>query len=498
MALRAITTLTLALAAVVSPASATPIEQKLLGGESTEWQSFGLKHYPGYSMRIREQSSSLCDTESKQYTGWLEAKGKHLFFWYVESLSDPQNDPLNLWMTGGPGCSGLIGMMMELGPCLINEDGSGTRRNPFSWTANASMIFIDQPAGTGFSYVDEGVNMPSDSFTAAKDVHIFLQIFYSAFPHLSSLPFHISGESYGGHYVPTVAAEIVRYNKLDPGLRSGLEIPLKSVMIGDGFVSPLDTTYGYYDTLCTTKPGVDTPIFNETRCTQIREALPRCVSLHESCYQNPDPILCHAADSFCSGQIRALFDSETGEGGRDPFDITRTCEVDQLCYTGVLRIQDYVNEPSIRDVLGVPKQVGNFTVLNEEIQDLFGQGNDLYVNTAREVLFLLENEVDVLIYNGNLDLACNTAGNLRWTERVAWAGQADFVSQDMRVWHAPKDGKTIKAGTMKEVAVKAKSQSKKPSRFSFVTVDMAGHMVPLDQPEISLHLINTWLIGGEL
>jgi cathepsin A (carboxypeptidase C) len=104
----------------------------------------------------------------------------------------------------------------------------------------------------------------------------------------------------------------------------------------------------------------------------------------------------------------------------------------------------------------------------------------------------------VLIYNGNWDLACNTAGNLRWTERVAWAGQADFVSQDMRVWHAPKDGKTIEAGTMKEVAVKANSQSKKPSRFSFVTVDMAGHMVPLDQPEISLHLINTWLIGGEL
>lgn len=80
MALRAITTLTLTLAAMVSPASATPIEQKLLGEGPTEWQSFGLKHYPGYSMRIREQSSRLCDTESKQYTGWLEAKGKHLFF----------------------------------------------------------------------------------------------------------------------------------------------------------------------------------------------------------------------------------------------------------------------------------------------------------------------------------------------------------------------------------------------------------------------------------
>ncbi|KAK7424042.1 hypothetical protein QQX98_000652 [Neonectria punicea] len=401
-------------------------------------------------MRILEQDDSLCNAGSKQYTGWLDTAGKHFFFWYFESLNEPENDPLNLWMTGGPGCSGLIGMMLELGPCLIEQNGSSTYRNPFSWSKNSSMIFIDQPAGTGFSYVDEGMEFPSDSFVAATDMHAFLLIFYSAFPHLRSVPFHISGESYGGHYIPTLAAEIVRFNSRTV-LASDAKIPLTSIMIGDGFVSPLDTTYGYYDTLCTTKPGVSEPIFNETRCAQIAEALPRCVYLHQACYEYPDPILCHAADSFCSNQIRALFDNETGEGGRDPFDITRTCEVDQYCYSGVLTIEEYANTPHVREALNVPRGLKNFTVLNMDIHELFSDGNDLFVNTATEVKYVLQAGVDVLVYNGNLDLACNTAGNLRWTEGLSWVGQAEFVSQSLKPWFAQKDGEMVTAGSMKEL-----------------------------------------------
>ncbi|KAH7139984.1 Alpha/Beta hydrolase protein [Dactylonectria estremocensis] len=483
--------------AVGITAAATIDRQQILGAkEDAEFSVHSDPQYPNHAIRILQQEDALCDAGSKQYTGWLDTAGKHFFFWYFESLNEPETDPLNLWMTGGPGCSGLIGMMLELGPCLVTENGTGTTRNPFSWSKNSSMIFIDQPAGTGFSYVDEGIEYPSDSFVAAADMNVFLQIFYSAFPHLRSVPFHISGESYGGHYIPTLAAEIVRYNAR-LGLDSEAKIPLTSVMIGDGFVSPLDTTYGYYDTLCTTKPGVPEPVFNTTRCTLISEALPRCVYLHEACYEYPDPILCHAADSFCSGEIRALFDNETGEGGRDPFDITRTCKVEQLCYTEVLVIEDYANSPEMRAALNIPKEFKNFTILNADIHELFWKGNDLFVNTAIEVKYILDAGIDVLVYNGNLDLACNTAGNLRWTEKLPWAGQAEFVSQSMQPWYAPKDGEIVLAGTMKEVRALTTPTSTKPSRFSFVTVDRAGHMVPLDQPEISLHLIQTWMTGGK-
>lgn len=91
-----------------------------------------------------------------------------------------------------------IGMLMELGPCLVNEHGNGTDNNPYGWTKNSSMIFVDQPAGTGFSYTDPGVEVPSDSFVSATDMYFFLQLFMTeVFPQTRKLPFHISGESYG-------------------------------------------------------------------------------------------------------------------------------------------------------------------------------------------------------------------------------------------------------------------------------------------------------------
>jgi hypothetical protein len=59
------------------------------------------------------------------------------------------------------------------------------------------IIFVDQPAGVGFSYVDQGIPLPATSFTAAEDMHHFLQLFTTdVFPSLSGRDFHITGESY--------------------------------------------------------------------------------------------------------------------------------------------------------------------------------------------------------------------------------------------------------------------------------------------------------------
>lgn len=92
----------------------------------------------------------------------------------------------------------MLGMLQELGPCLINEHGNGTKFNKYGWSKRSNMIFVDQPAGVGFSYVDRGTPVPDNSFSAASDLGLFLQMFVSqVFPHLLERPFHISGESYG-------------------------------------------------------------------------------------------------------------------------------------------------------------------------------------------------------------------------------------------------------------------------------------------------------------
>jgi cathepsin A (carboxypeptidase C) len=169
---------------------------------------------PQHSIRIKRQNSSLCDTPADQYTGWLDVGHKHLFFWYFASEDDnaqSTSSPLTLWLTGGPGGSSLLGMLQELGPCLINEHGNGTIYNPYGWNKDSALLFVDQPAGVGFSYVDEGEIVPGDSFTTAADVHLFLQMFVSqVFPEHLKGPFVITGES----YAVSTRASFVRINLL--------------------------------------------------------------------------------------------------------------------------------------------------------------------------------------------------------------------------------------------------------------------------------------------
>jgi cathepsin A (carboxypeptidase C) len=166
--------------------------------EAEGFQIYQSQFSEHHSIRIKQQqNSTICDARSKQYTGWLDIGSKHIFFWYFESQDKPSEDPLLLWLTGGPGGSGMIGLLGELGPCLINESGNGTVYNKYGWSKNANIIFVDQPAGVGFSYVDEGIPLPATSFTAAEDMHHFLQLFTSdVFPDLSNRDFHITGESY--------------------------------------------------------------------------------------------------------------------------------------------------------------------------------------------------------------------------------------------------------------------------------------------------------------
>lgn len=91
----------------------------------------------------------------------------------------------------------MLGMLQELGPCLINDYGNGTVYNPYGWNKETALIFVDQPAGVGFSYVDEGEPIPNNSFTSAADMHLFLQLFMSqVFPEHSEGPLVITGESY--------------------------------------------------------------------------------------------------------------------------------------------------------------------------------------------------------------------------------------------------------------------------------------------------------------
>ncbi|KAK6021773.1 serine carboxypeptidase [Ostertagia ostertagi] len=94
----------------------------------------------------------------RQFSGYLTAPlypNNHLFYWFMESQNDPVNDPVVLWLNGGPGCSSLGGLLEELGPFHNNNDNGTTLfENVYSWNKMANVLFLEAPVGVGFSYTD--------------------------------------------------------------------------------------------------------------------------------------------------------------------------------------------------------------------------------------------------------------------------------------------------------------------------------------------------------
>ena len=82
-------------------------------------------------------------------------------------------------MNGGPGCSSSTGLLFELGPCSIANEGQNTTYNKYSWTESANVIFIDSPVNVGYSYGGKTVNSSPDT---AEDLYAFMQLFYAKFP----------------------------------------------------------------------------------------------------------------------------------------------------------------------------------------------------------------------------------------------------------------------------------------------------------------------------
>ncbi|XP_010520852.1 PREDICTED: serine carboxypeptidase-like 20 isoform X2 [Tarenaya hassleriana] len=180
---------------------------------------------------------------SKHYAGYVtidEKRGKNLWYYFAESEKDPAEDPVVLWLNGGPGCSSMDGFVYEHGPFDFKQaktDGSlpQLRRNPYSWSKVSNIIYLDSPAGVGFSYSETKSDYSTNDTQTAIDAHAFLLKWFRMFPEFQSNPFYISGESYAGIYVPTLASEVVN------GIKDGVKpvINFKGYLIGNGAADPI-------------------------------------------------------------------------------------------------------------------------------------------------------------------------------------------------------------------------------------------------------------------
>ncbi|XP_042508667.1 serine carboxypeptidase-like 18 isoform X2 [Macadamia integrifolia] len=189
--------------------------------------SAAVRHLPGFGAPLPFELET-------GYVGVGESEDVQLFYYFIKSEKNPEKDPLVVWLTGGPGCSSLSGLLYEIGPLsFVVKEYDGTLPNlvlkPHSWTQVASIIFIDSPVGTGFSYSTTSQGLLTGDLKSSKHLYQFFTKWMIDHPEFLNNPFYVAGDSYSGMIVPLVTKEI------SDGNEAGNEpfINIKGYLIGN-------------------------------------------------------------------------------------------------------------------------------------------------------------------------------------------------------------------------------------------------------------------------
>ncbi|XP_043720778.1 serine carboxypeptidase-like 13, partial [Telopea speciosissima] len=173
------------------------------------------------------------------YIGFGESEEVQLFYYFVKSEKNPEEDPIMIWLTGGPSCSSLSAFFFENGPlnfAMAQYNGDLPRLivNPESWTKVTSIIYLDSPVGTGFSYNTTLAGSITGDFEASKMVYQFITKWMIDHPQFLTNPFYMGGNSYSGKIVPVVTQEI------SDGNEAGIQpyINLKGYVLGNPVTDP--------------------------------------------------------------------------------------------------------------------------------------------------------------------------------------------------------------------------------------------------------------------
>lgn len=149
------------------------------------------------TMPVLEPKTQGDDLASKRRVG-------EMMFWMFEPEEQSEEETLVLWLNGGPGCSSFnCGVMMENSPvtqplrpagfCCLEPSPELHYNEKYSWTQATTMLYVEQPIGTGFSYGLDGYE-PQTEVDVARDMYNWLQYsFYKVFPKFRDYKLFVMG-----------------------------------------------------------------------------------------------------------------------------------------------------------------------------------------------------------------------------------------------------------------------------------------------------------------
>ncbi|KAI3715962.1 hypothetical protein L6452_22959 [Arctium lappa] len=434
------------------------------------------------------------------YIGIGESDDVQFFYYFIESEGNPKDDPLILWLTGGPGCSALSGLLYEIGPLTINYENSTLEKaileiKPHSWTKVASIIFLDQPAGSGFSYARTPKGYIANDTLSAMQIYQFLRKWLVDHPKFLKNPFYLGGDSYSGIVLPMAVHEI--YNGIEVG--EWPQINIKGYLLGN----PMTDTSSDYNSripFAHQMALLSDAIYksakencrgeylnvdpNNSLCILDLQVVEKCL---ERIYKN------HILEPSCEPSNP----SETNMLGRSMQSLDKT-SVDawplpqfqmHWCREGsYIYSSTWANSRDVREALHIHEEFNDIEWVrcNQTLRNDDGRESKTYTHNVPSVVGyhqrLADKNCRALVYSGDHDMVIPYFNTLNWIESLNLS-----VENDWRPWFVNNQ---VAGYTMKFL--------KNNYNLTYATIKGGGHTAPEDKPKECLSMFMRWLANNPL
>ncbi|KAJ7784094.1 Alpha/Beta hydrolase protein [Mycena metata] len=383
----------------------------------------------------------------------------HLFFVMIKNRRMADKRRIMFWFNGGPGCSSFDGLMMEVGPWRMDGKG-GFKVAEGGWEEYTTMVYVDQPAGTGFSYTstDKYVHTLDE---AANQLLEFMRNFYKVFPEYKHMDTFLGGESYAGQWIPYFADAI---------LNSNIGTNLRGAAIGNGWIDARRQYASYIDF------AVKTGILEENSDAwkRAKERTDECMA-DIAKITSPEPITAPK----CEGLLLDVTSvREKIVNGKQMciniYDI-RLDDVAPACGMNwppdIKPVTTYLDRKDVVRALHAEKNPVSWIECRGRIhQEMHERLSDSAITKLPKVL----ERIPVLIFAGDQDLICNYVGLESMIQAMEWNGEKGLGTVQTQSWSVSG----APAGTW----VSSRN-------LTYTKIFNASHMAPFDLPHVSHDMI---------
>ncbi|KAM6496201.1 Alpha/Beta hydrolase fold [Amanita muscaria] len=382
----------------------------------------------------------------------------HLYFVLVQNRRTADRERVMFWFNGGPGCSSFDGLMMEVGPWRYNGKG-GFQVKEGGWEEYTTIIYVDQPAGTGFSYTstDHFISSPTE---AAEQFLVFLRNLYKVFPQYINMDTYLGGESFAGQWIPFFANAI---------LDSDLGVPLKGAAIGNGWIDPRRQYPAYLDYAVKMRLLEE----NTELWKKSKSAVEKCTQAYSKLTHEPMSVHECSSILFDVSKVREKKVNGT-QMCINIYDI-RLDDTKPSCGMNwppdIKPITTYLDRTDVVSALHATGHSGSWV----ECRGIIHQHFDEYkLNASIVVLPKVLSKIPVLVFAGDQDLICNYLGLEAMMKAMTWNGHTGMGKVETQSWNVDK----TPAGTW----VTSRN-------LTYVKIFNASHMAPYDVPHITHDMI---------